>query len=122
MLIVFWIVAALAALAFLAAGFMKLFRPAPALKHAGMGWVDDFAPPVVKLIGLAEVVGALGLVLPPLTGIAAVLSPIAGLCLVALMFGAIVVHIRRHESVVAPIVLAIVALATAILGFIVVVR
>ena len=117
MLIAFWILAALASLAFLVVGFMKLLRPLPALKDAGMGWVDDFAAPSVKLIGFAEILGALGLLLPAVTGIATILSPIAGLCLVALMLGAIVVHMRRHESPVAPVVLAVVALAAAIFGF-----
>ena len=119
MIIVFWIVTALAALAFLAAGLMKLARPIPALRESGMGWVDDFSAPTVKLIALVEVVGAVGLVVPALTGIAPVLSPIAGIGLALVMIGAVVVHVRRSESPVAPIVSAVIAAASAVLGFVV---
>jgi uncharacterized membrane protein YphA (DoxX/SURF4 family) len=121
-LIAFWIVAGLAALAFIGAGLMKLVRPAAALKESGMGWVDDFSTPVVKLIALAEVVGGLGLILPVLTGIAPVLSPIAGFCLAVIMIGAAVVHIRRRESPVATIVLAVLAAAAGVLGIVAVVN
>lgn len=122
MLIAFWIVAGLAALAFIAAGLMKLARPTAALKESGMDWVDDFPTPGVKLIALAEVVGGVGLIVPALTGIASVLSPIAGICLALIMIGAIVVHVRRHESPAAPIGLAVLAAVAAVLGFIAVVN
>ncbi|MFF1876861.1 DoxX family protein [Leifsonia sp. NPDC058230] len=120
MLIAFWIVNGLAALVFLAAGIMKLARPREALTAAGMAWAGDFASPSVKLIGLAEALGGLGLVLPLLTGIAAILSPIAGVALAVVMVGAIVVHVRRSESAVPAAVLLVLALAAAILGFLVV--
>jgi hypothetical protein len=83
-----------------------------------MGWVEDFQAPSVTLIAVAEVLGAIGLIVPALTGIAPVLSPIAAICLAIIMFGAIAVHIRRHESPAAPVSLAVLALATAVLGFI----
>jgi len=120
MLIAFWIVAGLAALAFFAAGVMKAVRPKPALAAGGMGWVDDFSGSNVTLIGVAEVVGALGLVLPVLTGIAPILSPIAGIALTVLMIGAVVTHVRRQETPVPPLVLGLLAAAASVLGFFVV--
>ena len=54
----YWIVAGLTALAFLAAGTFKLVRPKPALAASGLAWVEDFSPGSIKLIGLAEEVGA----------------------------------------------------------------
>ena len=119
MTVAFWIVAGITALAFLGAGGMKLVRPTPALAAGGMGWVDDFSVPAVKLIALAEVVGAVGLIVPPLTGIAAILSPIAGICLAIIMAGAVVVHLRRKEPAAPAIVLTVLPLAAAVLGFIV---
>ena len=113
MLIAFWIVTGLAALVFLAAGLMKLSRPQEALAASGMAWAGDFSGPSVKLIGLAEAVGALGLVLPALTGIAPILSPIAAVALVIVMIGAVVVHVRRKEAAVPAIVLGVLALAAA---------
>ena len=119
MLIAFWIVAGLAALVFLAAGLMKLARPRAALQASGMGWVEDFNDGSVKLIGLAEVLGAIGLIAPMATGIAPILSPIAGLALAVLMVGAAVTHIRRSEPPI-PVALVLLSLAAAVLGFIIV--
>ncbi|WP_431279092.1 DoxX family protein [Leifsonia poae] len=118
MLIAFWIVTGLAALVFLAAGLTKLARPQEALAASGMAWAGDFSGPSVKLIGLAEVLGGLGLVLPPLTGIAPILSPIAAVALVIVMIGAVVVHVRRKEAAVPAIVLGVLALTAAVLGFV----
>jgi uncharacterized membrane protein YphA (DoxX/SURF4 family) len=115
-IIAFYVVAGLAALVFLAAGFMKLFRPTAALKEAGMAWVDDFSSPVVKLIGLAEVLGAIGLILPVLTGIVPILAPIAGIGLAIIMVGAAVVHARRKEAPGLQIGLAVLVSAAAVLG------
>ena len=110
MTIAVWIVSALVALAFLAAGAMKTFRPKSALRDQ-MGWVDDFSPTTVQLIGALELLGAVGLVLPAATGTLAWLTPLAALGLLALMLLAIPVHLRRHEAsmVAVNVVVALVA-------------
>ena len=118
MIVAYWIVAGLAALVFIAAGAMKLARPKEALAASGMAWTEDFTSPSVKLIGLAEVLGGIGLILPMLTGVAPILSPIAGAALAILMVGAAITHIRRNEPPV-PIALVVIAAAAAVLGFIV---
>lgn len=115
--VVLWIVQGLLALAFLGAGGMKLVRPKEALVTSGFGWASDFADSHVKLIGAAEVLGAIGLILPQLTGIAPVLTPIAALGLAIAMAGAVVVHVRRKEQFVAPLVLGVLALLVAIMRF-----
>lgn len=120
MIIALWIINALLALAFLGAGSMKLFRPQSALHAAGMTWTDDFSAPAVKLIGAAEIVGAFGLILPLLTGIAPVLTPIASTALAVVMLGAVVVHIRRKENPAPALVLAVVSAVSAVLGYLVV--
>lgn len=117
MTIAFWIVAGIAAVTFFGAGMVKLLRPVPALKEAGMGWVEDYSSTTVRLVALAEVVGAIGLILPMATGIIPILSPIAGVALTVLMAGAAAVHLRRKESPIAASVLTALPLAAAILGF-----
>lgn len=72
-----------------------------------MGWANDFSPRGLKLLGLAEVAGALGLVLPWALDILPVLTPIAGYALTALMVGAIIVHGRRGEWAGLPFQLAL---------------
>ncbi len=91
-----WIVQGLLAAAFLMAGFMKLSTSKAVLSEK-MGWVDDFSEGTIKAIGVAELFGAVGLIVPGLTGIAPVLVPLAAVGLALIQAGAIVVHARRGE-------------------------
>ncbi|MBW9094520.1 DoxX family protein [Microbacterium jejuense] len=120
MIIALWILNGLLALAFIMAGSMKAVRPKSSLVASGMAWADDFADPTVKLIGVAELVGGIGLILPLLTGIAPILTPIAATALAVVMIGAIAVHVRRKENATPSVVLAVLSIASAVLGFIVV--
>ncbi|WP_167138562.1 DoxX family protein [Diaminobutyricimonas sp. TR449] len=108
--IALWIVAGIAALLFLAAGAMKALQPKEKLATS-MGWVDDFSTPQVKLIGIAEVLGALGLILPALFNTATILVPIAATGVAVIMIGAMVVHARRGEAQMSPINVVLFALA-----------
>ncbi|MCJ1706780.1 DoxX family protein [Microbacterium sp. VKM Ac-2923] len=120
MIIAFFIVAGLAAIAFVGSGLLKIVRPASALKASGLTWVDDFSPTTVKLIGLAELLGGIGLILPVVTGIAPVLSPIAGGALTVVMVGAVVVDARHALSIVPALTLVLLAVAVTVLGVIVI--
>ena len=93
-----WIITAVLALLFLAAGTMKIAQPKAKLAAAGQGWVDDFSDGAVKRIGALEILAALGLILPALLGIATVLVPTAAAGLFLLMAGAAITHGRRHET------------------------
>lgn len=117
MTVAYWIVAGALALGMLGAGFMKLTTSKEKLHANGMGYVEDFSTMQIKLIGLAEVLGAVGLILPKLFSIAPILSPVAALCLLVLMVGAVAVHVRRKEPFVPPLALGALAVAAAILGF-----
>ena len=114
--ITLWIVAAVLALAFLGAGAMKLTQPKEKLAASGMGWTESFSSGAVKAIGAAEVLGALGLILPALTGIATFLVPLAATGLVLIMVGAIITHLRRKEGqmVVVNVILGALALFVSI--------
>src|SRR4051794_20692673 len=91
-----WILQIVLALVFLAAGLYKLTQPREKLKPQ-MGWIDDYSDQSVKLIAGAEVLAALGLVLPWWTGIAPVLTPLAAVGLVVVMIGAVITHGKRRE-------------------------
>jgi uncharacterized membrane protein YphA (DoxX/SURF4 family) len=91
-----WVIQGLLAVAFLGAGAMKLSQPKEKLAQ-NMGWVEDFSQPAVRLIGAVEVLGAIGLVLPALTGILPWLTPLAALGLALTMVGAALTHLRRKE-------------------------
>ena len=103
---ILWIVQTLLALVFVAAGFSKLTLSKEKMV-ARMGWAQDFSPNALKAIGLAEVLGAVGLILPALTGILPWLTPLAAIGLVLIMIGAAFTHFRRGEypSIIANLVL-----------------
>lgn len=117
--ITLWIAAGLLALTFLGAGTMKVLRSKEQLAGAGMAWTEDFSAAMVKTIGTLEILGALGLILPALTGILPVLVPVAALGLAITMAGAIIVHLRRRETIVPPLVLLVLAAFVAIGRFLV---
>jgi len=96
MSIALWVVQVLVAVAFLGAGATKLSQPKEKLLE-NMAWVEDFSQPTVRIIGALEILGAIGVVVPALTGILPWLTPLAALGLVLLMLGAALTHLRRTE-------------------------
>ena len=94
--IALWIVQILLALAFVMAGTMKATQPAEKLASR-MKWVNALRPQIVQLIGILEVLGAIGLILPAVTGIWPWLTPVAAIGLVLTMIGAMILHTRRGE-------------------------
>ena len=111
--IALWVVQILLAAVFLAAGGVKLLLPREELL-AKLPYTQDYTDAQNKGIGAAEVLGAIGLVLPWLTGIAPWLTPLAALGLAITMVGAIRVHARRDEPVIMNIVLLALALFVAV--------
>ncbi|GAB09752.1 hypothetical protein GOARA_046_00210 [Gordonia araii NBRC 100433] len=106
-----WIVASVLAAVFLFAGSAKLAQPKDKLVASGMGWADDVDPNVIKGIGLVEVLGAIGLIVPALTDILPGLVPWAATGLAIVMLGAIGVHARRKEWPLIGVNIVILALA-----------
>lgn len=97
-----WVITGLLASVSLMAGAMKAAKGKKEIADK-MPWVEDFSDGQVRLIGFAEVLGGIGLVVPALTGIAPILSPIAAACLSLLFVGAAYTHVRRKEnSAIAP--------------------
>lgn len=117
MTIALWIINILLALAFLGAGLMKVSQPKEKLQANGMNWVENTSDGAVKALGAAEILGAVGLILPKAFDIAAWLTPVAALCLFAVMVGAVAVHLRRQEKYSPALTLGVLALASTILGF-----
>lgn len=120
MTLALWIINIVLALAFAATGTFKLVRTREQLQAAGMAWTESFGPGAIKAIGAAEIAGALGLILPLATGIVPVLAPLAAAGLAGTMLGATTVHARRKEPVAVTVVLAVVAVASAVVGFLVI--
>ena len=99
--IALWILQGFLATIFLIAGGIKVIKSKDELKALGgekMNWVDSTSAISVKLIGTLEVLAAIGLILPQLTGIMPGLVPLAALGLVSTMIGAMIIHQLRGEG------------------------
>ncbi|WP_331770004.1 DoxX family protein (plasmid) [Embleya sp. NBC_00888] len=110
--IAYWIVAGLLASFYLYAGGLKLVR-SPDLLRPMMAWVDRIPLPAVRALGTVEVLGAVGLLLPPATGVAPWLALAAAIGFTLLQVGAIAVHLTGEDRrVTLNIVLITAAAAT----------
>lgn len=108
------------AVVYLLVGVGKLVTPREKfLTQPRMAWTHDYSAASIKGIGLAEVLGAVGLLVPWYTGVLPFLTPVAALLLGVLQALAIGVHLRRGERGVVPgnAVLLVLALAVAVLRF-----
>lgn len=116
-----WIVAGLLAVVFLVSGSTKLFlsqenldgllqRLGPAAQATGE-WTRDFSPGALKTIGVLELLGAAGLILPAVLDIAPVLLPLAASGAVVLFVGAVIMRLRRGERATIVVDLFYLALA-----------
>jgi len=103
----------LVALAMLGAGAFKLVTPRLKLAEK-MKWAATWSDGNVKLLGLAEVLGAVGLIAPGLTGILPILTPIAAVCLAILMTGAIKTHLDLKEPPTPAVVLDLLCVLIAV--------
>lgn len=97
MTVAYWVVAVVLAVFYLYSGVIKIVRAKDRLRPM-MGWIDTVPLGAVRVIGVLEVFGAAGLILPPLTGIAVVLATLAAVGLVLLQVGATALHLRRGEA------------------------
>ena len=108
--VILWIAQVVLAGMFIMAGYMKTTTPIEQLS-ASLPWTKDVPVWLVRFIGTAEFLGALGLILPSLLRIKPVLTPLAALGIIAIMVMAAIFHVTRTEfsGVVFTVILASVA-------------
>ena len=102
-----WVFSIVLTIAFLVAGANKVFRYEKSQKM--FPWTKDVPRFLVQAIGVAEILCALGLVLPAALGTYAWLTPVAAVVLALLMLSAAMFHTLRHEKdeVILPVFLLI---------------
>jgi uncharacterized membrane protein len=94
--VVLWVIAGLVAVGFLFSGLVKLVLPREKYV-ASQPWAAGAPRWAPTVIGVLEVLGAIGVILPAAIGVVPVLVPLAATGLVLVMAGAVVMHVRRHE-------------------------
>lgn len=105
-----WVAQVLLALAFGMAGFMKITMPVEELTKNGMSFVSNFGIGTVRSIGISEVLGALGLILPAALRIKPFLTPLAALGIAIIMVLATSYHVTHSEPFIPTIILFLLAL------------
>ena len=102
-----WVVQGLLGAMFVAVGAMKATQPIAALVDT-LGWPAAVPAALVRVIGVAELLGGLGLILPAATRVKPMLTPLAGVGLATVLLLAMMFHISRGEvgALPLPIVLA----------------
>jgi len=93
--IALWIAQVIGA-TFILAGIIKTFQPKEKLAPR-MPWVNSYSAIQVKLIGIAELLGGIGLILPWLTGIEPILTPLSAVGLALIMVFAMIYHYQHKE-------------------------
>ncbi len=109
--IALWIAQILLALVFLGAGFTHATRRDQATGQ--MAWMLAVPKPMLTTIGVLEILGAVGLIVPWATGIAPWLTPLAAASFVVLMICAAIFHLRRSSEVSNTIFNAVLGLVAA---------
>ncbi|NBP69466.1 MAG: DoxX family protein [Cytophagia bacterium] len=95
--ITLWLVQSLLAAMFLMAGANKLFQSISELAKM-LPWVVSVPVGLVRFIGISELLGGIGLLLPAILKIKPTLTVWAAIGLAAIMFLASFFHISRGET------------------------
>ncbi|NIG54551.1 DoxX family protein [Chitinophaga sp. Cy-1792] len=90
-----WIIQLMLAAVFLAGGIMKAFNYETA--RMNISWVKDVPKELVRFIGISEIIGCIGLLLPGITGKLQILTSVAAIGLCVIMILGIGLHIYRGE-------------------------
>lgn len=79
-------------------GLVKLILPYATFSSiSAVAWAKDFKPEHLKFIGLLEVFGGLGLIIPLFVPSLMMLAPLAAVGIALYMAGAMATHLRRSE-------------------------
>lgn len=91
-----WVFSIVLAAVFIITGVSKVFRYEKARDL--FPWVKNLPRTLVQAIGVVEILGGLGLVLPVAIGVYSWLTPVAAVALALLMLLAAVIHIWQRET------------------------
>ena len=108
--VLIWIIQVLLSAVFLMGGIVKLTVSKKKAREKVGGWVEDFKEIEIRAIGVMEMLGSLGLILPMGLNIFPILTPIAAGGLGITMIVAAQTHLKRKESIIMNVVFLILAL------------
>ncbi|MGZ4057552.1 MAG: DoxX family protein [Bacteroidia bacterium] len=81
-------------------------------KHIDDGHIKPGSSVVpLRILGILEMLGCVGIIVPWLSGILPILTPITALCFCLIMLGALVIHAQKKEYKFLPLPIVIIVLA-----------
>jgi uncharacterized membrane protein YphA (DoxX/SURF4 family) len=92
-----WILQSLIAAVFLYSGVQKSIYSEHILVARGQTGVEGLSAGLIRFIGISEILGAIGIIVPMLIHILPILTTISATCLAVIMIPAAITHHRRHE-------------------------
>ena|GEM_PF-1477153 len=95
--IALWTLQAVLGVIFLAAGLIQLVVPKPKLAE-WQGWAADYSPTSIKLIGVANIIVATGVLILPMFDVVPWIAPLAAFGMAGILTGAFFAHRRRNET------------------------
>lgn len=114
--IVIWGFQILLALWFATPAYMKLTTPTEKMIEAKQ-LPPDGNPVPVRILGFLELLGIIGIILPRLTGIAPILTPITAVCFAVVMLGAFAVHFNKQDYKILPLIIIAFILSVVVAWF-----
>jgi uncharacterized membrane protein YphA (DoxX/SURF4 family) len=108
--ITLWIIQLLVATVFLSVGAIKTFSSKQKLQTMFSANIPVLVFST-RLLGLLEILGAVGIILPLLLNIYPFLTAVAGLCLSTVMVGSAIFHLRKNEYKALPLVTVLLILS-----------
>jgi uncharacterized membrane protein YphA (DoxX/SURF4 family) len=113
--VLLWTLQVTLAAIFTASGLAKISQPKDRLIATGQTGVAPFPVPVIRFTASCELLGAIGILLPRLVGVATFLTPVAAGGFAVVMVGAIGSHAYlrepRNVALTAPIFIAAITVA-----------
>ncbi len=108
---ILWVLQGLLAAFFLMAGYGKVSSSRQ--HHIDSGHIKpDSSIVPIRILGVLEMLGSVGIIVPCLVGIAPVLTPVTAVCFCLVMVGSLVVHIQKKGYKFLPLPVIIIAMAS----------
>jgi uncharacterized membrane protein YphA (DoxX/SURF4 family) len=106
---IIWVIQSLVAAFFLMPAFTKLLSSKEKLVEKKI-LESDQSVTLPRIIGFLEFLGSIGIILPLLTGILPILTPLAATGLALIMLGAFAVHYQKKEFKMIPLIITLLVL------------
>lgn len=94
---ILWIFQMLLGITFSYSGLMKSTQNRERLVSIGQTGVDGLSYPLIRFIGIAEIIGAIGIILPISVNVLPILTPVTSVCFAVIMILAAPIHYKRRE-------------------------